>query len=415
MVGHAVLVGLLLIGADGPRAATVETAADRITLRDGSVVLGLVTSVVQDPRGPVEFLVRRGLAERACPEQLRAWDRSTSATARLAVGKRRHRLEAWRRERAPSVGANDRIIRWIDHELTRSAGRGGLEPSILVNARVPRNEVRRLERRPAREERLLRLAWLCVLPEPESMPLDELKDALAARGYEIENVGRTQPAALDQLLPTPPEPEPAWLARRAATELAVDSDLRFIRFEDTVIADTGAGQPLAGVGLSTAFSEIQRLLDLDQGRRTDPLAEKLDAVAARGRIGAVVTRLEISPDLSAVTVQSTLWIRGGGRWVPFTSRTATVRPDDLGREAGKNLEADPQVQGAFRIVELLGLGAVAPEIKDRSLRIGAATERALGMARSALHGDLDALALPVLEPFGDDRTPDANGPDRVRQ
>ena len=35
----------------------------------------------------------------------------------------------------------------------------------------------------------------------------------------------------------------AWLARRAATELAIDPDLRFIRFQDTVFPDPGAGQP----------------------------------------------------------------------------------------------------------------------------------------------------------------------------
>ena len=56
MIGHAMLLGLLLVGVDGPRAASRETAADRITLRDGSVVLGLVTSTTTGPRGSVEFL-----------------------------------------------------------------------------------------------------------------------------------------------------------------------------------------------------------------------------------------------------------------------------------------------------------------------------------------------------------------------
>ena len=69
-----------------------------------------------------------------------------------------------------------------------------------------------------------------------------------------------------------------------------------------------------------------------------------------------------------------------------------------GQEAGKDLAEDPQVKGAFQIAELLGLGAIPAEVKQRSLRIGAATEKALGMARSAFNQDLDALALPVLEP-----------------
>jgi len=401
------------VGMDGPRAASPETAADRVTLRDGSVVMGLVTSTTAGPRGSVEFLVRRAWAEKTHKRHLQSWDRSTAATTKLAVGQRRKRLEAWRRERAASVGPDDRIMQWIKQEVARSADPGKPEPSILLSVRLPRTEVRGIERRPAPAERLLRLAWLCDLPNPESMPLAELKDSLEARGYAVDVPERKPPAALDRLLPPTPEPEPTWLARRAATELAVDSDLRFIRFQDTVIPDPGAGQPLAAMGLSTAVTELQRLLDPDQGQRADPLAEKLKAVAARGRIGAIVTRLEIAPDLSGVTVESTLWVRGGERWAPFGSRTATVRPDDLGREAGKNLEADPQVQGAFRIVELLGLGAIPPEMKQRSLRIGAATEKALGSARSAFNQDLDALALPVLEPTRDERPAENNRDQRV--
>ena len=169
-----------------------------------------------------------------------------------------------------------------------------------------------------------------------------------------------------------------WLARRAATELAIDPDLRFVRFQDTIVPDPGAGQPLGAMGLSTAVSELKRLLDLDPGPQTDPLTDKLKTVGARGRIGAAVTRLEIQPDMSNVTVESTLWVREGQQWLLFGSRNATVRPDDLGQEAGKELAEDPQIKGAFQIAELLGLGAVPADVKQRSLRIGAATQRHSG-------------------------------------
>jgi hypothetical protein len=171
--------------------------------------------------------------------------------------------------------------------------------------------------------------------------------------------------------------------------------------------DAGGGQDMSAVGLSPALSELKRLLDPDQGQRADPLEEKLGAIAARGRVGAVVTRLDIQPDLSAVTVESTLWVRGPGeRWAPFGFRAATVRPDDLAGAAGQKLAEDPQVKGAFRIVEVLGLGTIPADVKDRSLRIGAATEKALGMARSAFNQDLDAMALPVTEPgLGDQGKP----------
>ena len=58
--------------------------------------------------------------------------------------------------------------------------------------------------------------------------------------------------------------------------------------------------------------------------------------------------------------------------------------------------ADPQVALAFKIVEGLGSGAIDPDLKRRSLGIGAATRKALGETRTAAEADLAALALPVL-------------------
>ncbi len=232
------------------------------------------------------------------------------------------------------------------------------------------------------------------------------KDALEARGYAIDPADKTPPPSLDRLVPPTPESDQIWLARRAATELATDSDLRFLRFQDMVMPDSGAGQLMGGLGLSTAMSELKRLLDPGDAQRPDPLVEKLTAIEARGRKGAVVTKLDIQPDQGGVTVESTLWICiGPSARVPFGSRGATVRPGDVRAEAGQKLADDPQVKSAFGIIESLGLGSIPAELKQQSLQIGAATEKALGMARSAFNQDLDALALPVLEPLGDDPAP----------
>jgi hypothetical protein len=405
MIKTVLALGLLTVGLEWSRGdSPPSSAADRITLRDGSVVLGVVNATTPGPRGSVEFLVRRDWAEKALKSRARNWDRSTAGSVRQAVEQRRKRLQAWRLERASHVEPNDRILKWIDGELARTSG-GPPPKSVLLSVRLPRSEVRGLERHPPGVERMLQLAWLCKLPDPETMPLDEMRDALEARGYALDAEGRSQPVALDALLPPSPEPEPLWLARRAASELAVDPDLRFLRFQDTVLPDAGTGGLPAGAGLSSAMSEIKRLLDPDQGEQTDPLLAKLKAIAGRGRAGAVVTKLQIAPDMSNVTVESTLWVRAGERWMPFGSRAATVRPEDLGADAGKGLETDPQIQGAFKVVESLGLGEIPAELKSRSLRIGAATERALGMARSACNDDLQTLALPVLGPVKDAAAP----------
>jgi hypothetical protein len=385
----------------GHAAAADDTAADRITLRDGTVAKGLVSTVSAGRGGSVELFVRRAWAEQALAKRFGQWEHASAGAAKAAIRQRRDRLEAWRRERAPNVVGDDRIIRWIDGELLRLAKPGATEASVLAKVRIPRGEIASVDRRPAPVERLLRLAWLCNLPDPETLSVDELKTTLEARGYALDELAKKPPASLDRLLALAPESDLTWLGRRAATELAVDNDLRFIRFHDTVLADSGAGQPLAGAGLATAVGELKRLLDLDPGPKPDPLAEKLNAIANRGRIGAVVTALEIQPDISAVTVESTLWVRQGKRWLKLGSRNASVRPDDLGQDAGKDLAEDPQVKSAFQIADLLGLGAIAPEVKSRSLKIGAATEKALSTVRAAAEQDLGDLALPVSEPAGD--------------
>ena len=265
---------------------------------------------------------------------------------------------------------------------------------------LPRAEIRELGRQPAASGRLLRLAWVGGVRDPETMTVAELTDALDARGLSADANVPEPSAALARLMPPLPEPDAIWLARRASTEIAIDSGLRFMRYQDMVMPDTGPGQqPMAGLDPSMALSQLKGLLDPDAAQdRPDPLAEKLQAVAARGRIGAVVTRMEIPPDLNGVNIETTFWVRTPpGRWVAFGSRTTNVRADDIRPDEGRDLAEDPQVKGAFKLVESLGLGSIAPELKQRSLRIGAATQKALGTARAAFNRDLDATMLPVLE------------------
>ena len=117
----------------------------------------------------------------------------------------------------------------------------------------------------------------------------------------------------------------------------------------------------------------------------------------------LVTRLDTAGDLSGVKVEIVLYARiKGERWERAASRSVNVRSVDVRPGDGENLAADPQVQAAFRTIEGLGL-AVPDDLKRTSLNIGAATQKALGLARTAIQPDLDALRLPVGEPARADR------------
>ena len=50
MIVRVIVLGLMVAGLAGADAEPAETVADQITLRDGSVVKGLVTSVTTGPQ-----------------------------------------------------------------------------------------------------------------------------------------------------------------------------------------------------------------------------------------------------------------------------------------------------------------------------------------------------------------------------
>jgi len=406
--GTLILAGSLMALQKPANKAAPATATERVTLRDGSVVLGLVTAVSTGPREAVELLVRRDWAESHLKTWAGKWSRAIEAGSKLAARQRRERLGAWRGERAASAPADDRIVAWIDQELKRLDDPAFTARTALMPVHLSRSDVRGLFRQPPLNTWLLQLGWLCGLPEVETMPLEDLKDALEGRGFAVDVDGNQTPS-LAGLLPLFPEPALSWLGRRAATELAVDSDLRVIRYQNMVLPDLKTGQALDGLNVSSALAEVAKLFDPEQGKE-DPLVSTLKKVADRGRVGALVTRLDIPADMSQATIEATMWVRvSGDRWVPFVTRSASVRPDELPAEAGRNLVADPQVQSAFSLVEALGLGTIPPEFKQRSLKMGATTEKALGAARAAISQDLNTLMLPIFEnPSGDrggDRQP----------
>jgi hypothetical protein len=135
-----------------------------------------------------------------------------------------------------------------------------------------------------------------------------------------------------------------------------------------------------------------------EGPAEDPLLARLKAVAARGGIGVLVTRLAIESDLSGVEVTATLWVRATedpGSWRTAGERTARVKTADVAAGAGQRMAADAQVKGVFEVFDALGLGQVSPEMKERALAIGAAAQMALGQVREMANADLNRLAVKL--------------------
>src|SRR4051794_15537335 len=103
-----VALGLLLAA----KPSAPDTAADIVTLRDGSVVLGQV--VEPSPRGTVTMYVRRAWAEANLPDLARRWGDAEKPEQGRARKLRRDRLARWKRERVAEPGQVDPIGDWID-------------------------------------------------------------------------------------------------------------------------------------------------------------------------------------------------------------------------------------------------------------------------------------------------------------
>jgi hypothetical protein len=378
-------------GTARPRdAAKDPTGSDSLILRDGKTLLGQLFD--PSPRGTYTVIVRRTWAEANLPLWFEKWNSADKDVADAAARQRHDRLVVWRRDRLASPVGGERINAWLERAVSRKPG--GEEPAVLMTVRLKSTDVKSAQRRGMTAARALRLGWLFGFKDPETMPLDELKDAIAGRGMTVNG---DDPIALDALMPPPIEGEPQWLARRAATEVLNDEGLRFVRFGNSLMAEPAPGQAPDPNAAASVLNDT--LKDILGGTPNDPLAGRLREVAARGRVGALVTRLELAPDLESVTVESALYVRGAsGEWSRLAWRSGSLRSGDVAPGAVEAIADDPQVKAAFRIVDSIGFGGVSEEMKRKSLTIGATTKRALSMARAALGRDLTALALPLDEP-----------------
>ncbi|MFO0958986.1 MAG: hypothetical protein U0800_16425 [Isosphaeraceae bacterium] len=363
-----------------------DSAADSLTLRDGRVLRGQVAE--QAPNGQSKMVIRREWAEAKLPDLFSRWKKAEAGTLGAARKQRRERLAAWKDERSRSEEKGDFVCDWIDAELKRLAKPFDPAEAPLMVITLNRGEVKSAVRRKEPERRMLRQAWIEGLENPEELAVEDLRSAL--RKARVSGIG-DDPAPIEELLPDPPENDNQWRLRRAATEVSYDNGLRFVRYETLVLPE---GQEMAPQDAQKALGGLLgNLLGEPNAPQTDPLMEKLRAVEGRGKVGVVITRLDLGPQTG---IESTLWVRTAREgWRPALVQKVEARADQVPEKAGEPLAEDPQVKAAFGLLEGLGLGNLGEDAKRLSLRSGASVQKALGEARIALENNLKELALPV--------------------
>ena len=391
----ALTLSAAAFGAEPPATKTAkrDTTADVVNLKNGSSVLG--EFVESTHNGGMLMIVRRDWAKSQHPSAIDKWEKNESEVVGPAITKRLERMEAWKsdREKAklPDEPGSKQLSSWIDKEIERLKTPEAAHASPLMLVKLGRDEIRGLDRAPKGSSRFLRLAWLGKYRDPEESTRAELLGSLEGRGFVLKDLAVP---SVEGLLPPANVSDQNWLTKRAATELLHDTGLRLISYGGLVTPEPASGQPadlstLAG----TVKSALGQLLGADQ---EDPLPKALDKLAETGRVGAVVTELNVDPEAGGASVEMTLWVRSpAGGWNRSGSRKATVSAADVGKDEGNAIAQDPQVSAVFKLADSLGLGDLGQELKQKSLNVGAATKKALGQARDLANADLEALALPI--------------------
>jgi hypothetical protein len=363
-----------------------KTVADRIVLRDGKELLGQIDMSATD--ATLAVTARRELVRSALPDWIGKWEDAEKSSTAAAELERRERLTVWRQERPAEGVPEDRITAWLDRELSKPSGR--VTPSTLMAIRLDRDEVRAVERRSDAAAQTLRGAWLLGLANPETANPAGLKDLIAGRSMSIEG---DKPIAVDRLLPPAAEPFDHWLLRRAATEALYDDGLRFIAFGNTVLPEPVPGQPLDhGAGMALVEGTIRDVLGVGGA---NPLPTRFREIASRGRVGAIVTKIEIAGDFGSASAESTLYFRNGNGWQRALWRSHNLEVGAVPPIVVSMVAADPQVKAVMNLIDSIGAGFVSAEMKERGLAVGATVGGAVVLARTALVRSLAGLSFDI--------------------
>jgi hypothetical protein len=371
------------------RASTSPADApvvDRIALKGGGELLGQVEG--STPDGGLGVLARRSWARANLPDRMPRWEAEESKSSELAACVRRDRLSAWRAERGAGLGAGDPIAAWLDRELSGSGPSHAAAPLMAI--RLGRGEAAKVTRAGVPAALALRRAWLAGLDDAGTAPLGDLERRLSGREGAAGGDGA---GSLEPLLSASAEPADRWVMRRAATEARHEPSLRYLRLGGTVLPEPGPGQsPPPDAGARLVDGAIRDVLG---GVGADPLPALLQGVGSRGRVGAIVTRIEVSADFTSASAESSLYVRGAGGWDRAAWRAETVGVGSVPPLITELVASDPQVRSILQLVDSLGMGLVSPELKQRGLEVGAAAGAAAVLARSSLWRTLSAEAIDL--------------------
>ena len=391
----SVLAGVLAIeGGDlavaQKKAGPARFAVDLVTLESGDRLRGAFTGV--DADGVVSMAVQRDWLKQTKPEMYEEVTRNESANAKASATELRMRIQKWLDEKPKS----NAVVTFLDVELERvdeqlaklNEARGKAGTSQFVMLKFPRRKAKYSFAQSARNRRIATLAWRERFKDVETREATDLEKQLRDLGID--------PAAeapnLENRLPVVQQDENEWAARRAIIEYEFASKLDFQGIGKALVrTDGGAGK----VSLEQLLPQI--LPQLLQDQLGGQLADLLQEPGVRPRRGVEksapdlttaireaertdqnsfrVTTVDLNLQRKQANVETRFVAKlPTGKWQTIWLHKASGDPSKPRPDIQRQIENDPQVAEALKLVKSLGLGA--GDQLDVALNFGAATMEA---------------------------------------
>lgn len=365
-------------------------AVDLVTLDSGDRLRGAFAGV--DADGVVSMAVQRDWLKQTKPEMYEEVTRNESADAKAAATELQTRIQKWLDENPESnavVTLLEVELERVDKQLSKlNDARGNAGTSQFVMLKFPRRKAKYSFAQSATNRRIAMLAWRERFEDVETREAADLEKQLHDLGID--------PAAeapnLADRLPASRQDENEWAARRSIIEYEFAGKLDFQGIGKALVrTDGGAGQ----VGLEQLLPQI--LPHLLQDQLGGQLADLLQEPGARPRRGVEkpapdfssaireaeragrksfrVTTVDLNLQRKQANVETRFVAKlPTGKWETVWLHKALGDPSKPRPDLQRQIENDPQVAEALKLVKSLGLGAGGQ--LEVALNFGAATMEA---------------------------------------
>ncbi len=371
------------------KASPARFAVDLVTLDSGDRLRGAFAGV--DTDGVVSMAVQRDWLKKTRPEMYEAVTRNESTDAKVAAIELRTRIKKWLDEKPESNAVvtfleveRDRV----DEQLGKLNEASGAGTSQFVMLKFPRREAKYSFAQSAENRRIAMLAWRENFEDVETREVADLEKQLRDRG--IDPVAEIPDLA--GRLPVVRQDENEWAARRAVIEYEFVGKLDFQGIGKALVrTDGSAGK----VGLEQLLPQILPQLLQEQlgGQVADLLLEPgvsprrgeensmpdlsgaIREAERAGRKSFRVTTVDLNFQRKQATVETRFVAKlPTGKWETIWRHRAAGDPSKPRPDALRQIENDPQVAEALKLVKSLSLGAGGQ--LDVALNFGAATMEA---------------------------------------